>query len=205
MSTTEKPLGKPLLSVTGMVGAAIFGALAAVVAFLTAPYLPRLAWGIAWIDPVSIIWVTCFFIFGAAAGVLCCFVGTVALMFVDPFVPVGPVMKLIATLPMILIPFIILKLKKSWDYSSVELKGKKIIPITLASIGVRLLIMIPANFLVFIVMYGGFGGAPLMWGLEGIWVVLAVVLVINTLQGIWDVAISWAIVYPTKIYQFATW
>lgn len=119
---------KPLLSVTGMVGAAIFGALGAVVAFMTAPYLPRLAWGIAWIDPVSIIWVTCFLIFGAAAGILCCFIGTVALMFVDPFTPVGPVMKLLATLPMILIPFIILKLKKSWNYSSIELKGEKNYP-----------------------------------------------------------------------------
>ena len=196
---------KPLLSVTGMVGAAIFGALGAVVAFMTAPYLPRLAWGIAWIDPVSIIWVSCFFIFGAAAGILCCFIGTVALMFVDPFTPVGPVMKLLATLPMILIPFIILKLKKSWNYSSIELKGKKIIPLTFASIAVRLIIMFPANILVFIFMFGGVESAGSLWGLEGIWVILAVVIVINTLQGIWDIAISWLIVYPTKIYQYATW
>jgi len=196
---------KPLLSVTGMVGAAIFGALGAVVAFMTAPYLPRLAWGIAWIDPVSIIWVACFLIFGAAAGILCCFIGTVALMFVDPFTPVGPVMKLLATLPMILIPFIILKLKKSWNYSSIELKGKKIIPLTLASIAVRLIIMFPANVLVFIFMFGGVESAGSLWGLQGIWVILAVVIVINTLQGIWDIGISWLIVYPTKIYQYATW
>ncbi|MDD1777610.1 MAG: hypothetical protein LUQ65_05520, partial [Candidatus Helarchaeota archaeon] len=99
----------------------------------------------------------------------------------------------------------VLKLKKSWNYSSSELKGKKIIPLTLGSIGVRLLIMIPANFAVFILMFGGFGYVTPMWGLEGMWVVLAVVIVINMLQGIWDIAISWIIVYPTKIYQFATW
>jgi hypothetical protein len=106
---------------------------------------------------------------------------------------------------MILIPFIILKLKKSWNYSSIELKGKKIIPLTLASIAVRLIIMFPANVLVFIFMFGGVESAGSLWGLQGIWVILAVVIVINTLQGIWDIGISWLIVYPTKIYQYATW
>ncbi len=202
MSSAEKPL----LSVTGMAGAAIFGALGAVVAFMTAPYLPRVpGWGIAWFDPVSIIWVTCFFIFGAAAGILCCFIGTVALMFVDPFVPIGPVMKLLATLPMILIPLIVLKLKKSWNYSSIELKGKKIIPLTFTAIGVRLVIMFPVNVSLFVFMFGGIESATPFWGLEGIWVILAVVVLINTLQGIWDIAVSWVIIYPTKIYQYAIW
>ncbi len=202
MNSTEKPL----LSVKGMAGAAIFGSLGAVVAFLTAPYLPRMpGWGIAWIDPVSIIWVTCFFIYGAAAGILCCFIGTVALMFVDPWVPIGPIMKLAATLPMILIPFILLKLKKDWDYSSEALKGKKIIPLTLIAIVIRLFIMFGANILVFILTFGGIESAPLLWGLEGIWVILVVVVVINTLQGIWDILIPWLLVYPTKIYHYATW
>jgi riboflavin transporter FmnP len=197
---------RPFLSVKGMAGAAIFGALGAVVAFLTAPYLPRVpGWGIAWIDPVSIIWVTSFFIFGAAAGVLCCFIGTVALMFVDPWVPIGPIMKLAATLPMILIPFIILKLKKSWSYSSETLKGKKIIPLTVLSIAIRIIVMFGANILVFILMFGGIESAIPLWGLEGIWVILVVVLLINTLQGIWDILIPLLIVYPTKLYQFATW
>ena len=197
---------KPLLSVQGMAGAAIFGALSAVVAFLTAPYLPRVpGWGIAWIDPVSLVWVICFFIFGAASGILCCFIGTVSLMFVDPWVPIGPIMKLAATLPMILIPFIILKLKKDWNYSSEQLKGKKIIPIALISIIVRSVIMFGANILVFIVMFGGIESAMPLWGLDGIWVILVVVLVINTLQGIWDILIPWLIVYPTKIYQYASW
>ncbi|MFX1293473.1 MAG: hypothetical protein ACFFD2_01250 [Promethearchaeota archaeon] len=197
---------KPLLSVKGMAGAAIFGALGAVIAFLTSPYLPRVpGWGIAWIDPVSIIWVICFFIFGAAAGILCCFIGTVALMFVDPWVPIGPMMKLAATLPMILIPFIILKLKKKWNYASKTLKGKKIIPLTIISIAVRLLVMFGANVLLFILVFGGIGSATPLWGLEGIWVILVVVVVINTLQSIWDILIPWLIVYPTNIYQYATW
>ncbi|MHA1264155.1 MAG: ECF transporter S component [Candidatus Helarchaeota archaeon] len=197
---------KPLLTVQGMTGAAVFGALSAVIAFITAPYLPRIpAWGIAWFDPVSIIWVICFFIFGAAAGILCCFIGTVALMFVDPWVPIGPIMKLAATLPMILIPFIILKLKKDWKYSSEELKGKKIITMTIVSIIVRFLMMFGANILVFIFMFGGIESAMPLWGLDGIWVILVVVLVINTLQGVWDILIPWLIVYPTKIYQYASW
>ncbi len=202
MSTPKKPL----LSVKGVAGAAIFGALGAVVAFLTAPYLPRIpGWGIAWIDPVSIIWLICFFIFGAAAGVLCCLIGTAALMFVDPWVPIGPLMKLIATLPMIIIPFIMLKLKKDWDYSCESLKGKKIIPITAIAIIIRFGIMLGANILVLIFLWGGIEYAPALWGLEGIWVIIAVVMVINTLQGVWDILIPWLIVYPTKIYEYATW
>ncbi len=196
---------KPLLSVKGMAGAAVFGALSAIVAFFTTPYIPRLAWGIALFDPVSIIWVMCFFIFGAAAGILCCFIGTVALMFVDEWTPIGPIMKLAATLPMILIPFIILKLKKSWAYSSEELKGKKIIPLTIISIAVRCILMLGANILVFLLIFGGFDLAGTLWGLSGIWVVILVVLFINTTQGIYDIIIPWVVVYPTKLYELATW
>ena len=198
---------KPLITVISMVGAAIFAALGAVVGFLTSPYLPRVpGWGIAWIDPVSIIWLTCFFLFGAAAGILCCGIGTAILMFTPgTWAPIGPLMKLAATLPMIIIPFIILKLKKNWNYSNEELMGKKLIPMTGLAIAVRFLIMLGFNILLFELMFGGVGSATPLWGLDGIWVILVVVLVINTLQGIWDILIPWLIVYPTKIYQHATW
>jgi riboflavin transporter FmnP len=46
-------------------GAAIFGALSVVISALTTPIIPRIpGWGMAIFDPVSIIWIICFLIFG---------------------------------------------------------------------------------------------------------------------------------------------
>ncbi len=49
---------------------AVFGGLSIVLAAITAPYLPRMpGWGIAFIDPVSIIWITAYLIFGFFTGI----------------------------------------------------------------------------------------------------------------------------------------
>lgn len=191
-------------------GAAIFGALSFMLAALSAPYLPRMpGWGIAFIDPVSIIWIICFLIFGWYTGMLCSIIGTVGLMFFDPFTPIGPIMKLAATLPIILAYNYGLKLFRGVDYSGLSLKSLKIyIPLSIIGIIVRVIIMVAANILLFIyifdVSYVTFNVGTVnlsMWN-----AVILVVILLNVEQSIWDCTIPYLAIYATKFYKrFMFW
>ncbi|MBD3230499.1 MAG: hypothetical protein GF329_20135 [Candidatus Lokiarchaeota archaeon] len=200
-------------------GAAIFGALSIVFYALIVPFIPRIpGWGLAYIDPVSIIWVLCFFIFGTVAGLICTGIGTIALFFLDPLTPVGPIMKLIATLPMILIPVVMMKIKKSWEFSSKTLVSKKLIYMTGVAILIRIPLMIGMNILAFEVLFGVFfpeygvtsvDAAAYMWPIPGIsnglLIVLIVVSIINSMQGLWDILVPFLLFKPTTLVNYAQW
>ncbi|MBD3342553.1 MAG: ECF transporter S component [Candidatus Lokiarchaeota archaeon] len=176
-------------------GAAIFGALSIVISFIAA-FLPRYM-GFAYFDPVSIIWMVCFLIFGPIAGILCSIIGMVGLMFFDPFAPIGPLMKLAATLPMIIVPTLLLKLYKRKKNGSEKLKDVKNFTKTgIAAIIVRLIVMIPINIIVYLLLYSAEG---LMF-----WIIFAIIF--NVLQGIWDLLIPYLLVYTTKLDEkFDIW
>ena len=93
-------------------GAAIFSALSIIISIYIAPILPRVpGMPMAYIDPISFIWITCLLIFGVRSGLLCCSIGTIGLMIADlANAPWGPLMKLAATLSLIIVPIILLKL-----------------------------------------------------------------------------------------------
>ncbi len=61
-------------------------------------------WGIALFDPVSIFWVVSFLLGGYGVGMLSTFAGTFGLFLYDP-TAIGPIFKILATLPMILVPW----------------------------------------------------------------------------------------------------
>jgi riboflavin transporter FmnP len=123
--------------------AAVFGGLSLVLDALTAPYLPRVpGWGIGFIDPVSIIWVTSYLLFGFTAGFTTSIIGTIGLMFFDPFTPIGPIMKFLATIPIILALDLGMRLGNIKPYSGESLKPlKRYVPFTLIGIAVRIVIM----------------------------------------------------------------
>ena len=113
----ETQMSKSSQLVLQIAGAALFCALSIVFAAFVTPFVPRIpGWGIAIIDPVSIIWVMCFLIFGARSGLLCCVLGTFGLMPFDPFAPIGPLMKLSATVALIIVPIMFLKLYKTHGF-----------------------------------------------------------------------------------------
>ena len=60
-----------------IVGAGIFGALSTIAFPILKPLIDatRVPQGLALFDPISIIWMCCFLIFGPLAGILCCFTG----------------------------------------------------------------------------------------------------------------------------------
>jgi riboflavin transporter FmnP len=190
-------------------GAALFGALSFVTSAFTTRYIPRLpVWGIALIDPVSIIWIMCFLIFGIRAGLLCSVIGTFGLMFFDPFAPIGPIMKFSATLPIMLTFYAGLRLRfrkpRGEDLKSL----RNYIPLSIVGTILRIVIMMIANILFFTYMmditYARFSLGSFVissWNA----VILGATLV-NAEQSIWDCVIPYLTVYSTKVYdRFRLW
>ncbi|MEM2901699.1 MAG: hypothetical protein QXO32_03070 [Candidatus Bathyarchaeia archaeon] len=191
-------------------GASIFGALSFIISAMTAPYLPRMpGWGIAFIDPVSIVWILCFLIFGLYTGLLCSLIGTIGLMFFDPFTPIGPVMKLAATLPIILSLNYGLKLYKTANPSGLSLKPLKVyVPLSLLGAAVRVVVMLAANMLLFLLLFNvasvRFSLGPFTFSAWG--AVVAVAILINMEQSLWDCAIPYILCYTSGLYErFQAW
>jgi len=182
-----------------IVGAAIFGALSLVVSLTIVPFLPRTPQGFAYFDPVSIIWVTCFLIFGPLAGILCCLIGMLALFPFDPFAPIGPLMKFSATFSLIIIPIMLLRLYKrqSGIKQSEKLKNRRnYIIYGLFGTIFRIIVMIVLNTIVYLAYYGSVG-------LE-LWLIVGILL--NALTSVWDLLIPYALVFGTKLNEkFEIW
>lgn len=199
MSETEEKesfITRRSLLTLQIAGGAIFGALSLTLSFFAA-YLPRTPEGLAYFDPVSIIWVICFLIFGPLAGLIAAVVGMLMLMPFDPFAPIGPIMKFTATVALILPSYLLMKFIKK-DISSGTLKEPKTYAIYgVIGIIVRIVVMVPFNILVYIAL-----GYPL----EFLGAYLIVVVLINALQSVWDLVIPYLIVYGTKLDEkFEIW
>jgi len=211
----ESHMSKSSQLVLQISGAALFGALSLIVSIFTTSFLPRIpGWGIAIIDPVSIIWVMCFLIFGTRAGILCCAIGTFGLMPFDSFAPIGPVMKFAATFSLIILPIMFLKLYKSEPEVRNSQKIKKLrnyVVYGVFGIILRIGVMMIANFLLFITIFSNilefvsleFLGLP---GVSGWTAVIIVVILINAETSLWDLIIPYIVVFGFKIDQkFAIW
>lgn len=194
-------------------GAAYFGALSIVLSAILAPIIPRVpGWGIAYFDPVSIVWVMCFFIFGTKAGLLCCGIGTLGLMPFDPFAPIGPLMKLFATLSLIIIPIILLRLYKTEEgiRNSQKLKNSSNFIITsILGIFLRIVVMMFFNVLLFLTLFPleyanlGFLG---MSDVTGWTAVIIVVILINAETSLWDLLIPYVVTFGVRLDQkFQIW
>lgn len=198
---------------------AIFGALSVVVAAFITPIIPRIpGWYIAIYDPIAIIWIVCFLIFGKRAGLLSLVIGTFGLVPFDPsgavFAFIGPLMKFCATLPFILIPYYILKLYKEEEgvRNSQKLKDRRNYIITGAiATFVRICLMTVLNILLFITLW-----APFLYqanlaflGLPSVSAWSAIIIgaiIINLYSSVLDLTLSYSIVYGLKLDEkFEIW
>ena len=190
-------------------GGAIFAALSLAIAVLSKPLVDslRTPWGAAWWDPVSVIWILSFFVFGYEAGILTSVIGSILLFIVDPTAGwFGPIFKLIATLPLIVVPYLLMKIRKKPLNSEFALKPKTLIINLLFSILVRVIIMVGANIFAIYVFFGGpsfFVAVPwdfLGLGSINIWLAFATsVIFFNTLQSISDYLIPYALIKPLQV------
>ncbi|MHA1791710.1 MAG: hypothetical protein ACTSVI_03635 [Promethearchaeota archaeon] len=178
-------------------GAAVFIGISAILSAYITPILPRIpGWGIALIDPISIIWITCFLLFGWKSGFLCLGAGSLVLFIFDP-TGIGPIFKFFATLPFMLIPTVIYFIKKrkledKTMFQEWTLKKKNYMISMLVAWPVRLGLMIVCNFILFTTIWASYLNFVTLSfiGLEQItaWTALTIgVIIINSWQTIFDV------------------
>ncbi len=194
-----------------IVGAALFSALSIVVGTLLTPTLTNLlripGWFIAIIDLISLVWIVCFYLFGVKAGILCCIIGTIGLMPFDPTGVIGPLMKLAATLSLISVPIIFLRLYKRSEgtRNSKKLKNPRNLMIY-GALGtlLRIFVMVILNVVVFLTVFSlfldqislEFLGLPQITGLTA---VLIGAPIINAWQSVLDLGIPYLLVYSTNL------
>lgn len=185
-------------------GAAIFGALSIALSYFSTEFIPRVAWGLAYFDPVSIVWIMAFLIFGFRAGILTSIIGTLGLMPFDPFAPIGPLMKFGSTIWFILIPYLYCRLSLKSKPGGKDIKKlQTYIPSIIIAWLIRCISMIVINYL--LLTYVIIIPVDLEWlGLSHIsrvWVIIITVFLVNTIQSLFDSIVPYLLVFTTKIYD----
>ncbi len=210
----ESFMGRQSQKTLQIAGAGIFGALSIIISGFVVPFIPRIpGWGMAIYDPISIIWIACFLIFGVVAGLLCCVIGTFGLLIFDP-TGIGSIFKFFATFSLIIVPIILLKLYKQEKgvSNSQKLKDpKNYFVCGVLGTALRIVVMLILNSLFFLTIWAsfftfanlefiGFGG------ITGWTAVVVGVIIINGYSSVFDLLISYLIVYGSKLDQkFNIW
>jgi len=199
-----------------LAGGAIFGALSTVMAVVLAPIINAsriTGWGIAMFDPTSWVWIICFLIFGTYAGLISCATGSFGLLLIDPSGWIGPVFKFCATVPLIIIPLLILKLWEREATNSLKVKNPRNYIITGGlSIAIRIVVMIGLNYLFFITVWG-LENLPYvslevlgLGEITGKTAVLIFTPIINLYAGALDLAVPYFLVFGSKLDEkFGFW
>lgn len=213
IETVRSKRSELILQITG---GAIFGALSTVMAIMLKPIIDAsriTGWGIAMFDPTSWVWIICFLVFGTYAGLIGCVTGSFGLLLIDPSGWIGPVFKFCATVPLIIIPFLILKLWEKDTTNSLKLKNPKNYVVTGGlSIAIRIIVMIFLNYLFFITVWGieNLDYATLevlgLGDITGKTAVLIFTPIINLYAGALDLAVPYFLVFGSKLDEkFGFW
>jgi hypothetical protein len=195
--------------------AAIFASLSIIITPIAA-FIPRIpGWNIALFDPVSFFWLIAFLLGGGWVGLVSMVAGAIALNFFDPTPFFGPLLKFVATLPLIVIPWLGVKyhLKKgmrapfpdtdSAEESKGDLKGGRILsrlttylPLMFIAFLIRLILMIPLNLMI----------VPLLWGLDDFGFIVTYTVILNTFQTLFDIILPYVVIHRTTIFEnFKLW
>jgi hypothetical protein len=177
--------------------AGVLAALSLVGLSPAASFIPRIpGWGIAIIDPISFCWIVAFLLGGIEVGLLTTFAGSIGLFFFDPYTPIGPVFKILATIPMIIIPWLGMRIRAhdaNGDYLG---NVQEYTLLMLLAYIIRLGIMIPLNLLV----------APIFFPELTTFEVIMYALTLNTTQSILDAVGPFLIVHSSSLYKhFGMW
>ncbi len=159
MTETHEPVtGQPRqgtrrLSIE-VAAAGTFTAISVIISPIITPVVPRLPWGIALFDPISIVWMICFLLFGWRPGIITLVAGSLLLFPLDPTAgALGPIFKLIATAPLMIVPTIAYYMSKNagkCDEKENDMRVwlvniKRYVVLMAIALGVRIGIMLPIN------------------------------------------------------------
>jgi len=162
-----------------------------------ASVVPRVpGFGMAFFDPVSLLWIVAFLIGGLKVGSITTTAGTFGLFFYDP-TGVGPIFKFLATAPMIVVPWLAAKKFSRTSGGKYLAEPKAYAGSMFTAFMIRLGLMIPINLIVVPILFPGF------LTVEGI---IIYALILNTIQSFWDALIPYVVVYRTPVYDnFGMW
>lgn len=186
-----------------IIGTAIMAALSIIMDLLP---LPRVVWGMK-IDLVGAIWVLSFFLYGlkSALGV-----SSIVAIYIAMFSStgyVGAVMKFVATVPMFLVPAIMIRLpffhkKEANTFSSIIV----IVAATILASVARLFVATTVNLYWAIPIWFGMTPEGVLAQFGGIVPLIVFVASLNVVQGIVDIVVSWALAFKLKLSQyFGAW
>ena len=199
-----------------LAGGAILGGLSIVFAVLINPLMPTLpGLGIKIFDLIAIPMVLAYIIFGIRSGLLATITGCLGILILpEPAAWIGMLAKFTATIPMIVIPWLIFKTngfisKRSkiipvFEETSDNLK-KHFAWMMLAAILSRFVLMFVLNLFVFIPLFTG--GAVSITNEAGAALLSATTYALwNIVQGLGDAFIPFLLAYPTRFTKiFGTW
>ena len=177
-----------------------------------ASFVPRIPmFGIAVFDPISLFWVIAFLVGGIWVGSVSMVAGVIMLNFFDPYPIIGPLLKFLATAPMILLPWLTVRgasrAGKDGILSRIPLLGNGIEEgaeggimlsgrylygaLMFLAYLVRLAVMIPVNLTV----------VPILWGIGDFAFIVGYTLVLNTVQSLWDAFLPFIVIHRTPVFK----
>jgi hypothetical protein len=177
-----------------------------------ASMVPRVPlFGIALFDPISLFWVIAFLVGGIWVGSVSMVAGVIMLNFFDPYPIIGPLLKFLATAPMIVLPWLAVRgangIGKDGILSRIPLLGKGIEEgaeggsmlsgrylygaLMFLAYLVRLAVMIPVNLTV----------VPILWGVSDFVFIVGYTLVLNTIQSFWDAFLPFIVIHRTPVFK----
>lgn len=151
-----------------------------------------------WIDIVAVTWIMALFLFGARVSLFVSFVGAVIITLFAPDTWLGASMKLVATLPILILLAVWLKVnRKQLNYYQKPIN--LFVPLLIAVI-IRCLLVIPLNYYYAIPIWTGMSSSQAMVAIP--WYIIAL---FNVVQSILDVVLAWILVFRFKLDRFASW
>ncbi len=151
-------------------------------------------WGM-WIDLVAIPWILAYFIFGFRTSLLTAAVSGALIALLAPSGYIGASMKLLATVPMIVGPALVLWIskRKREDFS----RRRWIILAFLASIAIRTAVVLPANYYLAIPLFFGMETSQALTFIPP-WLMFG----LNTVQGGIDLFVAWTLAFRFRMMRF---
>ncbi len=167
---------------------------------------PRVPWGMS-IDFTAVPVVLAFFLFGVQCALITSIGMFVILNFIGFFPPVGAVMKLTATLPMFLVPALLLYTPLSGGQRTplIFKSPLKVLVAGVLAIAVRCLVMVALNYYwaipIFASVFFGISFEEFFEKQFGgiIWAFIWYVASMNMTQGVIDIAVSWLVAFKAKL------
>ena len=177
-----------------------------------ASFVPRVpTFGIAIFDPISLFWIIAFLVGGIWVGLFSMVAGGIMLNFFDPFPIIGPLLKVLATAPMVILPWLAVRRNGDQQERSVlrvtsRLTGavaddsrgglalskiRLYTGLMFLAFLIRLAMMIPVNLVV----------VPFIWGVSDPTFIISYTVILNTIQSFWDAFLPFIVIHRTQVFK----